>query len=180
MAITGQAAFVGPLLRVDAPTADGRVLPSTGALFPQFPVHLDLRERSLTVTNTYRMKTVEVEAMHFKGGAANATPIIEWVLANGGTASWHEAHEGYGPDEDGKGYDARPEAIEIGTGALGHVRVHVGDWVIRASPAGFYTYSHDTFTDTYESVQGTPEVPEGERRVPTIGDSIQLHGWKRP
>lgn len=98
----------------------------------------------------YRKKPVEIEAWHWEGGPAAATPIIDWVLGNGATATWTEAHEGYeGPD--GKGYPAEPECIRIDT-LEGVMRASVGDYVIRGVMGEFYPCKPDIFEATYEVV----------------------------
>jgi hypothetical protein len=102
----------------------------------------------MTTPMLYRSKPATIEAMHWKGGAADATPIIDWVLANGGTASWHEAH-GEHQFEDGKGYPARPEAIEITT-LEGVMSASVGDYIIRGTVGEFYPCKPGVFRAKYE------------------------------
>lgn len=44
----------------------------------------------MTEPLNYQSKPVPIQAMFYSGGAASATPIIDWVLSEDGTARWHE------------------------------------------------------------------------------------------
>jgi hypothetical protein len=85
---------------------------------------------------TYRKKPVEIEAMQYLGGAENATEIIDWVLASGGTARYH---------------DELPEHIAIDT-LEGTMRAGTGWWVIRGLKGEFYPCEPEIFEATYELV----------------------------
>jgi hypothetical protein len=109
-----------------------------------------LAEGSAVTAQTFRKRPVEVEAMRFTGGAANATTIIDWVHAGGGTASWHEEHDGH-EFPDGQSYSARPEGIDITT-LEGVMQVSVGNWVVRGVAGEFYPVRDDIFERTFEAV----------------------------
>lgn len=83
----------------------------------------------------YRKKPVVVEAMQFTGGAQRATPVIDWVLASGGTARYH--------DDD---------TIAIDT-LEGTMSARSGWFVIRGVQGEFYPCEPEIFAQTYEPVQ---------------------------
>lgn len=85
----------------------------------------------------YRKKPVVIEAVRFDG-APSATGIIDWVLAGGGTARYH----------DGASHRAGP-FINIDT-MEGTMRADDGDWVIRGVKGEFYPCKPDIFAATYE------------------------------
>lgn len=115
----------------------------------------------------YRMKPVVVEAMRW---VDSPTPVIDWVLANGGTARYHEQEpqrlhstycrcDGRGivpgqveaqrcPEAEPQGPDI-PEHIHIDT-LDGTMTADMGDWVIRGIQGEFYTCKPDIFARTYE------------------------------
>ena len=82
----------------------------------------------------YRKKPVVIEARLYEGGAESATPIIDWILAEGGTARYH--HE---PVQE----------ITIDT-LEGTMAVSRGDYVIRGVQGEFYPCKPDIFRATYE------------------------------
>lgn len=97
----------------------------------------------------FRKKPVEVEARQFTGGAESATPIIDWILDNGGTATWQEAAE---PADNGEtGHSGWPEALRIKT-LEGVMEASPGDWIIRGIQGEFYPCKPDIFEATYTAV----------------------------
>lgn len=86
-----------------------------------------------------RKKPVEIEFMSWQGGAENATPIIDWVLENGGTARYHSAGREY---------------LAIDT-LEGTMRANPGDVIIRGVQGEFYPCKPDIFEETYD-IEGTP------------------------
>lgn len=94
----------------------------------------------MTEPKKYRKKPVVIEAMRFTGGAESATPIIEWVLAGGGTASWSDDPTGGGPDS------MRIDTLE------GTMRADIGDYIICGLASEFYPCKPAIFTNSYESV----------------------------
>lgn len=93
----------------------------------------------------YRKKPVEIEAMQWDGTAEGATPIINWMLENGGTARyWHA----------GEWDDGAPEAAYLSIDTLeGRMLAGKGDWVIRGVQDEFYPCKPDIFAATYEAVE---------------------------
>jgi hypothetical protein len=89
-------------------------------------------------------KPVEVEAIQFHGGAEQATPIIDWILARGGTARWHE-------DSVAEDTAFLPEHIAIDT-LEGTMRAERADWIIRGVKGEFYPCKPEIFESTYEPV----------------------------
>lgn len=97
----------------------------------------------------YRKKPVEIDAQQFTGGAADAAPLVDWMLNNGATARWHE-HEDAWESEDGEqGRPADPEHIAIDT-LEGTMRADIGDWIIRGVKGEFYPCKPDIFEATYD------------------------------
>lgn len=96
----------------------------------------------------YRSKPVEIEAFQWVGTPEAATPILNWIDDNGGTANWTEAHEGYS-GADGS-YPEQPEdAILIRT-LEGEMRATAGDWIIRGTEGEFYPCKDSVFRRKYE------------------------------
>lgn len=118
---------------------------------------------------TYEKKPVRIQAAQWEGEAYNATPIIDWILENGGTARYvgeGEDHPMRYPDERevinprvGNAQRVRsdaPEFIVIDTLEGAH-RANVEDWVIKGVrkpplPPDFYPCKPDVFDMTYEEV----------------------------
>jgi len=85
-----------------------------------------------------RKKPVTVEAHQWDGSATEATPIINWILACGGTARYH---------------DEPSAALRIDT-LEGTMAADPGDWVIKGVKGEFYPCKPDIFEATYEVVSG--------------------------
>ena len=98
----------------------------------------------------WRQKPVVVEAVQWDGTPEGATPIINWILENDGTANY------YGP---GKWDNGEPRASYIKVQTLeGRMLVGKSDWVIRGIKGGFYPCEPDIFERIYE-----PEAMRAER-----------------
>lgn len=78
-------------------------------------------------------KPVTIQYMVWPGGADNATPVINWVLENGGTATYYD----------------ETEHISINT-LEGHIYASPGDVVIRGVQGEFYPCKPDIFRETYD------------------------------
>jgi hypothetical protein len=85
----------------------------------------------------FRKKPVEVDAMRWNGTPHAATPIIDWILNNGGTARWHE-------HEDGRSTHIAIDTLE------GVMSADIGDWIIRGVKGEFYPCKPDIFEATYD------------------------------
>ncbi|MFC4128962.1 hypothetical protein [Nocardia rhizosphaerae] len=96
----------------------------------------------------YRKKPVVITAMEWDGTAESATPIIDWVLANGGTARFSCSQPDSGPCRPGK-----PHSIAIDT-LEGTMHASPDDYVIRGVAGEFYPCRGDIFEATYEPVEG--------------------------
>lgn len=97
----------------------------------------------------FKKKPVVIEAHQWPGGAEAATPIIDWVLAGGGTARWAESYDHR--DEDGKVLVVIPERLSIET-LEGTMHATAGDWIIKGVKGEFYPCKPDIFEDTYNPV----------------------------
>jgi hypothetical protein len=104
----------------------------------------------------YRKKPVVIEAVQWDGGAENATPIIDWILSSGHTASWDEAHEAWESEDGCQGYAAEPEHLAIHT-LEGTMRADPGDWIVRGIKGEFYPVKPDIFAATYEPAEARSE-----------------------
>jgi hypothetical protein len=91
----------------------------------------------------FRKKPVVVEAVQWDGTPEGATPIIDWMLSEDGTARYH-----HGDDH------ARP-FIAIDT-LEGQTAAGPGDYVIRGVQGEFYPCKPDIFEATYEPAEVTP------------------------
>lgn len=91
---------------------------------------------------------VTIEAFCWVGGAAAATPVIDWVLENGGTATWMEEHK-IGR-RGTPGHEVIPEALTIRT-LEGDMRAAPGDWIIRGTEGEFYPCKPSVFNRKYEA-----------------------------
>src|SRR5690606_32796637 len=74
-----------------------------------------------------RKKPVAIEARQWPGGPAAATPIIDWILDGGHTATWDQAHAVTRTDGT---REEIPERICILT-LEGTMSASPGDWIIR-------------------------------------------------
>lgn len=83
----------------------------------------------------YRKEPVVIDAVQFIG--VNATSIINWILANGGTARYHE-----------EGLDA---FLAIDT-LEGTMQARVDDWIIKGVQGEFYPCKPEIFDATYKEI----------------------------
>jgi hypothetical protein len=97
----------------------------------------------------FRKRPIEIEAMHWDGTAVGATPIIDWVLSGGGTASYSEAHQRV----HGEVVEDFPATLRIET-LEGTMRALPGDYIIRGVRGEHYSCRGDIFEETYESAPG--------------------------
>lgn len=88
----------------------------------------------------YRKLPVEIEARRWPGTAEKATPIIDWILAGDGNASY------YGKGEIDA--DMHAETIAIRT-LEGTMHASPGDWIIKGVNGEFYPCKPDIFEATY-------------------------------
>lgn len=102
----------------------------------------------------FRKKPRVVEAMQWDGTVENATEIIDWVLAHGGTASYHD---GNSDPATGELTDSIPH-IAVKT-LDSTARVFRWDWMMRGTVGEFYPCVPDVFLDAYEPVEDA-QVPE--------------------
>lgn len=113
-----------------------------------------------------RKLPVPVEAMLWPGGAEAATPVIDWVLSQGGTARYHEAR---GPYVD---------TISIDT-LEGRIVARPGDWIIRGVKGEFYPCKPDVFAETYEVIE-PPSRFEARARAEAEARFITASSGKPP
>lgn len=112
----------------------------------------------------YRKRPVEVEAVQWDGTAAGATPIVDWVLANGGTARY--ACVGHYPD---LGCDGREESHVVAIDTLeGTMAARPRWWVLRGVRGEFYPCEDEIFAATYDL--GDDEAECGDWPAPCNHD----------
>ncbi|TKG67066.1 hypothetical protein FCN18_24325 [Prauserella endophytica] len=97
---------------------------------------------------TYRKKPVEIQAMRWDGTAEGASLIIDWVLANGGTATYLCANVERCAAND---HDS-PHWVAIET-LEGRMCASLGDFVIQGVKGEFYPCKPDVFQKSYELVE---------------------------
>jgi hypothetical protein len=96
----------------------------------------------------WRRKPAEpaaIEATHWDGAVSNATRIIDWILAHGGTARYHD--------------DPSALSIDIPGGTINAVP---GDWIIRRPDGVFWPWMDGEFTDAWESAPEPLVMPADE------------------
>lgn len=100
--------------------------------------------------STYKKKPVVIEATQWHGGAAEATPIIDWILEGDSIASYDDAHiyELSPSGEEDK--DEVDEAILIRT-LEGTMVASSGDYIIKGVQGEFYPCKPDIFHETYRA-----------------------------
>lgn len=101
-----------------------------------------------TAVRTARKKPVEIEFMVWPGGAAAATPVIDWILSHDGTATWMEE---YVANPGTKYEEVVPEALTIRT-LEGDLYAYPGYVVIRGVRGEFYGCESSIFHDTYDII----------------------------
>ena len=84
----------------------------------------------------YQKQPVVIEARQFDA-PEGATPIINWILENGGTCRYHDVED-----------TVYPQSLHIDT-LEGTIRASVGDWVIKGVEGEFYPCKPDIFAKTY-------------------------------
>jgi len=96
----------------------------------------------------YRKKPIEIEAVRWDGTAVAATPIIDWILNQDGSAAYHCPHD--------MGCAGTAAGHTIGIRTLeGRMQATPGDWIIRGIQGEFYPCKPDIFAATYELVEET-------------------------
>jgi hypothetical protein len=101
----------------------------------------------------FRRRPFDVEARQWIGGAEFATPIINWILAEGGTARWHEEEQRaitpFRPDD--VNIQIFPEHLQIDTHE-GIMEAAPGDWILRDDNGLFFVAKPGAFDAEYEPV----------------------------
>lgn len=99
----------------------------------------------------YRKKPVVIEARQWTGGAEAATPVIQWILDNSGTARYIDSFEGLEvlPDKLVHALDTYGEVLAIDT-LEGTFYAPPGWWVIKGLAGEFYACESEIFEKSYE------------------------------
>ena len=99
----------------------------------------------MTTPQTFQKKPVQIQAMQWDGTAAGSTPIIDWVLAGDGTATYRCDGPDGCPGTEGAHY------LVIRT-LEGDMLASQSDWIIRGIQGEHYPCKPDIFAATYEQV----------------------------
>lgn len=108
----------------------------------------------------FRKKTHEVEAMRWDGTSTGATPVIDWLLALGLTATYRCSN----PDRCAEFNGDAPHWITIRTpGTHLNVDVNLGDWVVQMPNGAISVLGSPEFDTAYEQAYPAyrPNVTEG-------------------
>jgi hypothetical protein len=140
----------------------------------------------------FTKKPAAIEAHQWDGTAEGATPIIDWVLAGGGTTRYDEnaprLHsmacrcDGRGIVPGDRSAVPCPETEPTGGGTPklsvdtleGTMTASPGDWIIRGVKGEFYPCKPDIFTTTYDPAIDPPPAPEPRAEVDPWGALAEL------
>ena len=95
----------------------------------------DCDETGFPGVTRWRLKSHDIEAMSWDGTVTSATAIINWALANGGTARYHDD----------------PVALSINIPG-GTVKALPGDWIVKCPDGTFRPLAERDFLDLHEPV----------------------------
>lgn len=95
----------------------------------------------------FRKKPVEIEARQWDGTGEAAIPIIDWILSNGGSATYECSNRERCVQLNGD----TPHFIAIRT-LEGTMRATLSDWIICGVQGEFYPCKPDIFAATYDAV----------------------------
>lgn len=109
-------------------------------------------------TNTepqrFQKLPVTIEAIQWDGTAEGATPIIDWILNNGGTATFRCAINGPCPGTASGSHTLSIRTLE------GTMQARPGDWIIRGVEGEFYPCANDIHRKTYRPAPAPEDIPE--------------------
>lgn len=119
----------------------------------------------------FRKKPVEIEAMRFTGGVANANEIIFWIATTSTIDVYHRLEEKPFPKDGAELFPAQPEVLFIET-LEGYMNASVGDWIIKGVQGEFYPCKPDIFGATYEDARHD----HSEETMQKVYDAITVNG----
>lgn len=123
----------------------------------------------------YKLKEPAViEAFQYLGTAAEATPIIDWVLGHGGTARYREFTPEWENEDGTVGYGKVPEHIYI-SDDLQSQKLLVGQWVLRIMDSLFFVMNNEDFIKLYDPVD-----PLENLRWKLTGPQVHINGPQTP
>ena len=92
----------------------------------------------------YREKgDAAIEALHWDGYPTTATVLVDWILASGGTARYHDG----------------PSALVIDVPG-GTVVAVPGDWIGRRTDGVFWAWTEEDFAAGYEPADDLRSAPD--------------------
>lgn len=95
----------------------------------------------------YRKKPVVIEAIQYEGTSSSATPVINWILENGGNATYRCKTENCintGQVSDDNNHNLVIRTLE------GEMVAAPGDFIIKGVQGEFYPCKPDIFAQTYD------------------------------
>lgn len=116
----------------------------------------------------FRKRPIEIDAMQWDGTADGATPVIDWILANGPTATYTCSNPDRCADTDGD----TPHNIAIRT-LEGTMTAQPGDWILRDGRGKFHLCRADrnaaltTLADRWEELASRGDDMIGHFEGPT-------------
>ncbi|MGI5216278.1 hypothetical protein [Nocardia sp. CA-290969] len=120
---------------------------------------------------------VTIEALQWDGTADGATAIIDWIVSNGGTATFRCAINGPCP-----GTASGSHVLSIRT-LEGTMRARPSDWIIRGVEGEFYPCTNDVHRKTYRPAPAPEDIPEvlnltaeQEAAIRRVGDPERM--WR--
>lgn len=97
----------------------------------------------------YQSKIVDIVAIEFTGGAANGHDIVNWIIRNGGNATWEDGSPPWTSEDGTESHGGWSENLKIETDA-GWVEAQVGDFIIQGTDGEFYPCPPGRFHAKYE------------------------------
>lgn len=98
----------------------------------------------------YNTRLRNVEAQQFKGGIADAGPILKWINTNGGKGVWCGAIVPFSKNEGRIQHPGLPETLRLRT-SKGWEMVNIGEYIVRTEEGAFFPCDAESFNREYES-----------------------------
>lgn len=115
---------------------------------------------------TYYKKAEPCEAVQYLGTAESATEIIDWVLANGGTATYHCE------SKDECENEIHTLRIMVAPGYIANLSAT--EWVVKDARNYFYGFRDDHFKTIV--LPGWTEDKYDEDTMMKVGEALREHG----
>lgn len=115
---------------------------------------------------TYRIDSIEVEAVQWDGTAKGSILIIDWILQNGDRCARYVDYEpGCAP------------TIDIDTTAFNKLRAYANSWILRLPNGRFFVCADETFRREYKPVAEKSEA--ASTAIQELADELNAVGATR-